>query len=114
MSRSSELSGFTLFHHPGKGWQMSVRRKQESGWDVKIIPDEQAAVILSMLETSGYPDGPWSVKNAERRPASGVSVPTEGGAASTGLSEESCAASRLPGAAAGARGRLTEAINGMA
>lgn len=60
--RSRQLDGFTLFYHPGRGWQMSVRRKDESGWDVKIIPDEQAAVILALLETSGHPDGPWNVK----------------------------------------------------
>jgi len=59
--RQPQISGFTLFEHPGKGWQMSVRRKSESGWDVKIIPAEQAAMVLSMLEASGHPDGPWTV-----------------------------------------------------
>lgn len=59
--RSRELQGFTLFYHPGRGWQMSVRRKDEPGWDVKIIPDDQAAAILGILETSGHPDGPWIV-----------------------------------------------------
>jgi hypothetical protein len=65
--RPREIRGFTLFHHPGRGWQMSVRRKDEAGWDVKIIPDEQARAILSMLETSGHPDGPWSVKQVEEK-----------------------------------------------
>lgn len=63
--RSRELTGFTLFHHRGKGWQMSVRREGEREWDIKIIPDEQAATILGMLETSGHPDGPWTVKQIE-------------------------------------------------
>jgi len=59
--RQPGISGFTLFEHPGKGWQMSVRRDGETGWDVSIIPAEQAAVVLSMLEASGHPDGPWKV-----------------------------------------------------
>lgn len=59
--RSQRLTGFTLFEHHGRGHQMSTRRDGESGWSVTIIPDEQAAVILSMIETSGHPDGPWSV-----------------------------------------------------
>jgi len=61
-TRSQNLSGFTLFEHPGKGWQMSVRRQNEAGWDVKMIPAEQAAVILALLENSGHPDGPWQVR----------------------------------------------------
>jgi len=56
-----QISGFTLFEHPGKGWQMSVRRVDERGWSISIISAEQAAVILSMLEASGHPDGPWKV-----------------------------------------------------
>lgn len=74
--RSREISGFTLFWSDSKydngrdppkvpGWQMNVRRKGEQGWDCKQITEEQAAAILSMLETSGHPDGPWTVKQRE-------------------------------------------------
>lgn len=62
MSRSGQLTAFTLFVHPGKGWQMNTRREDENAWSITTIPDEQAAAILSMLETSGHPDGPWTVK----------------------------------------------------
>jgi len=59
--RQPQISGFTLFENPGKGWQMSVRRRDEKGWSVSHITPEQASVILSMLEASGHPDGPWKV-----------------------------------------------------
>jgi|KBSMisStaDraftv2_1062788.scaffolds.fasta_scaffold00065_13 hypothetical protein len=59
--RQPQISGFTLFENPGKGWQMSVRRQGEAGWDVSRVTAEQAAVILSLLEISGHPDGPWEV-----------------------------------------------------
>jgi len=61
--REHELEGFTLFWNwTKKHWQMSVRRKGETGWSISHISEEQAAAILSMLETSGHPDGPWTVK----------------------------------------------------
>lgn len=60
--RSRQLTGFTLFFHPGKGWQMSTRRHEETGWSITHIPQAQAEAVLSMLETGGHPDGPWSVK----------------------------------------------------
>lgn len=74
--RSRVITGFTLFWSDSKfdsgkgmprvpGWQMNVRRKGEQGWDCKQITEEQAAAILSMLETSGHPDGPWTVKQRE-------------------------------------------------
>lgn len=59
--RSAELEGFSLFKVKDDKWQMSVRRKSEAGWDVKHIPAEQAEAILSILETSGHPDGPITV-----------------------------------------------------
>lgn len=61
MNRPQTIEGFTLFQHYGKGWQMSVRRKGEAGWDVNIVTEEQAEAVLSMLERSGHPDGPWTV-----------------------------------------------------
>lgn len=74
--RPRAISGFTLFWSDSKydngkdppkvpGWQMNVRRKGENGWDCKQITDEQAQAILSMLENSGHPDGPWTVKQRE-------------------------------------------------
>jgi hypothetical protein len=64
MNRPQTIEGFTLFQHYGKGWQMSVRRKGEAGWDVNIVTEEQAEAVLSMLERSGHPDGPWTVRDA--------------------------------------------------
>lgn len=66
--RSQNLTGFTLFYHIGKGWQMSVRRQNETGWDVGIIDDEKAQAVLSILEHSGHPDGPWIVKSSHAAP----------------------------------------------
>lgn len=45
----AELTGFTLFQ-TRKGWQMSIRPKNETGFIVKIIEDDQARAILSRLE----------------------------------------------------------------
>jgi hypothetical protein len=50
----SELTGFTLFQVKA-GWQMSIRPKNEIGWVVKIIPEDQARVILAALEASDLP-----------------------------------------------------------
>lgn len=63
--RSRELQGFTLFLHEGRGWQMSVRRVGENGWDVKIIPEEDAQRILALLGPVDHPDGPFRVISAE-------------------------------------------------
>ena len=60
MRRPTSLTGFTLFQN-NKGWQMSIRIEGESGWSVAQISEEQAEAILSMLETSGHSDGPWTV-----------------------------------------------------
>lgn len=66
--RSTEISGFTLFwngdRREGKtpGWQMSVRRKGEEGWDVSRIDDAQAQSVFSILQHSGHPDGPWKLE----------------------------------------------------
>lgn len=68
-----ELSGFTLFEHRGRGWQMSVRPKGEAGWIVKVIPDEQARAILSQLEhdprfaAANYGRGPGMPAVADQR-----------------------------------------------
>lgn len=86
--RPREISGFTLFwsdsrYDNGKdppkvpGWQMNVRRKGENGWDCKQISDEQARAILSMLETSGHPDGPWTVKDITCRLKSEIQRPED-------------------------------------
>lgn len=61
--RSGKLTGFTLFMHPGKGWQMSTQREGEHGYSISIIPDEDAQAILSLLQASGHPDGPYAVKS---------------------------------------------------
>lgn len=58
-----ELEGFTLFYHPGKGWQMSTRRKGETGWSVQQgLVDEQVRPIFDLLEPIDHPDGPLQVK----------------------------------------------------
>jgi hypothetical protein len=69
--RPREISGFTLFYQnsvytksdgtktDGPGFQMSVRRKGEDGWDMKIIPEAEAMKVFRLLENSGHPDGPW-------------------------------------------------------
>ena len=65
--RSREISGFTLFWNGDQredrkpGWQMSVRRKGEDGWDVSRVTDAQAQAVFRLLETSGHPDGPWKL-----------------------------------------------------
>jgi hypothetical protein len=105
------LSGFTLFHHPGKGWQMSTRREGQSGWSVSIIPDRQAEAVLSMLETSGHPDGPWSVKEAACRHGRSVNEECSGCDQMHGICRDfEIEISRL----AEALNRLTEAIDGVA
>ncbi len=43
------LTGFTLFQVP-KGWQMSVRLKNETGWSVQLISDTEASSILELVE----------------------------------------------------------------
>lgn len=75
--RPREITGFTLFYQASQytradgtvkepGFQMSVRRKEEDGWDVKMITPEQASVIFRLLETSGHPDGPWTLVDNSR------------------------------------------------
>lgn len=60
--RPNELDGFTLWWHPQKkGYQMSVRRKGEDGWDIKMISVEEAQQIFYELEAK-HPDGPITVK----------------------------------------------------
>ncbi len=43
------ISGFTLFE-TARGWQMSIRPKDETGWKVEIIPASMAQRILLALE----------------------------------------------------------------
>lgn len=65
--RPREISGFTLFWNGDKregrepGWQMSVNRKGEPGWDVQRISEDQAKAIFALLISSGHPDGSWTV-----------------------------------------------------
>ena len=59
---AGDLTGFTLFSVP-KGWQMSVRLKDELGWRVRIISQEEAAAIFETLERGGHPIHP------DKRPA---------------------------------------------
>lgn len=66
--RSQTLTGFTLFYQPTKqAWQMSVRRDKETGWDVGTIDEAKAQTILALLENSGHPDGPWTVKASDAK-----------------------------------------------
>lgn len=79
--RPREISGFTLFYQSsvytkadgtktdGPGFQMSVRRKGEDGWDVKIIPEEEAMKVFRLLENVGHPDGPWKLTDGMRADA---------------------------------------------
>lgn len=56
------LSGFTLFHHPGKGWQLSTREYGEDGWVVRTsFPDDKAQKILRLVGEL-VPDGPPQVE----------------------------------------------------
>lgn len=75
--RPREITGFTLFYNESRytkadgtpvepGFQMSVRRKNENGWDVQRITAEQASVVFRLLENSGHPDGPWTLVGNER------------------------------------------------
>lgn len=75
--RPREITGFTLFYNESKytkadgtlvepGFQMSVRRKDENGWDVQRITKEQASVVFRLLENSGHPDGPWTLVESGR------------------------------------------------
>jgi hypothetical protein len=100
-----KLSGFTLFRHPGKGWQMSTQREGFSGWSVTIIPDEQAAVALSMIEAT---DGPWRVRAARDVPVGESRAFTDYRSQAEVIFETEL--SRLGEAFT----RLTEAIDGMA
>lgn len=60
-----ELEGFTLFHNPGKGWQMSTRRKGETGWSIQQgLADEQVRPIFNLLEPMDHPDNPLRLKAA--------------------------------------------------
>src|SRR6266568_1093596 len=61
----NQVDGFTIFKVKA-GWQMSFRRQEDHGWSIQIVPDEQAAAILSMIEASGHPkaqpdDAAWKV-----------------------------------------------------
>jgi hypothetical protein len=75
--RPHEISGFTLFYQSSvytkadgtkseSGFQMSIRRKGEDGWDVSIIPEEQAMAVFRLLENTGHPDGPWKLTDDMR------------------------------------------------
>lgn len=50
-----KLDGLTLFFHHPKGWQLSTRQKDQPGWSVRLIPEEQALAILAGLEKYGHP-----------------------------------------------------------
>jgi hypothetical protein len=47
--RLSDLEGFTLFWHQGKGWQRSVRRKGSPGWSIEFISDDDAKATFQLL-----------------------------------------------------------------
>ena len=67
----TKLEGFTLFFHPGKGWQMSTRRAGERGWSVEQgLTDEQVRPIFDLLEPYGHPESPWRIVSP--RPASSL------------------------------------------
>lgn len=79
--RPREISGFTLFYQSsvytkadgtktdGPGFQMSVRRKGEDGWDVQIIPEEDAMKVFRLLQNIGHPDGPWKLTDGMKSDA---------------------------------------------
>lgn len=60
-NRPGELEAFTLFLNPGKGWQMSVRRKGENGWDITHPSESDARLIFALLEPVDHPDGPFKI-----------------------------------------------------
>lgn len=60
-NRSGELEGFTLFMNPGKGWQMSTRRKGEHGWAIQIVPEADAQRLFAIIGPIDHPDGPFKV-----------------------------------------------------
>jgi hypothetical protein len=63
----TDLEGFTLFYQPTKkAWQMSTRRKSETGWSVTTVPDEQANNLLSMLEPVSHSLGPLKINDRLR------------------------------------------------
>jgi hypothetical protein len=76
--RPREISGFTLFWQSsvytkadgqktdGPGFQMSIRRKGEDGWDVRIISEEEAMRVFNLLRNIGHPDGPWELTEQMR------------------------------------------------
>ena len=70
------LSGFTLFRHPPRGWQMSTRLRGEDGWEVRIIPDDQAQAILQsiddLLVALGTPARPPSPPGRDPRNPLGI------------------------------------------
>jgi len=59
--RSGELEGFTLFLQPRNGWQMSTRRKGETGWSIEIVSEVEAQRIFAVLGPIDHPDGPFRV-----------------------------------------------------
>lgn len=61
--RSKTIDGFTLFYQPTrKGWQMSIRRTGEPGWDIKLVTEAEAQSIFTMIQAAGHPDGPMTLK----------------------------------------------------
>lgn len=66
-----DLEGFTLFNKgvldgKDRGWQMSIRRKSELGWNVQTVTAEEAHRVFSMIQAKGHPDGPLTVKLPQR------------------------------------------------
>lgn len=131
--RPKEISGFTLFWQSsvytkadgtktdGPGFQMSVRRKGEDGWDITIIPEAEAMKVFRLLENIGHPDGPWKLTDGMRAdvrdsfivPQSAVEgwskpqkveVPDDGDVFTAIEGEEPCLIALLDGAGRACRG----------
>jgi hypothetical protein len=57
--RDLGLAGFTLFK-TGRGWQKSICQKGEPGWEVEVIPFEEAEALLSLLNNPKKDEGAMS------------------------------------------------------
>jgi beta-lactamase class D len=61
-----DLVGFTLFQHPGRGWQMSTRIKGEDGWFVGYVDDAYAQELFDRLKDIDAQSAKKALPNLDR------------------------------------------------
>jgi hypothetical protein len=61
-----DLVGFTLFQHPGRGWQMSTKIRGEDGWFVGYVDDDYAQQLFDRLKDIDAQSAKKALPNLDR------------------------------------------------